>query len=116
MNNVLGDTRPAVRKFNAVLDDLLAHFDDLPFDRRQRISTTRAVREPVWYCADGNIKIAYLPPQSHHEGVLVPSVHVRVYHSSWIRPVRQIYRRHGLTAEVFDHELFGKYDIDAELN
>ncbi len=115
MTAVFWDSKSVLQRFNAVLDDLLDRFDDCQFNQRQRISTTKLVRKPVWYRAEGEVNIAFLPPETHHAGVLVPSVHVRVYHPSLVRPIKQIYRQHGLTAEVTDHESFGKTDLDAEL-
>ncbi len=101
------------RRFNEVLDDLLANFE-VSFDRTDKLLPSETNKE-VWYQAGRDIKIAYLPPKTHHSGTPVPSIHVRVYHQEWTEPVERIYRRHGLTPDVTDHEMFGKTDIDANL-
>ena len=107
------NARETSRRFNGVLDDLLA-IPKIKFDRTNKLLPSE-VHQEVWYQAGRDIKIAYLPPRTYHSGTPVPSIHVRVYHQEWTERVEGIYRRHGLTPEVTDHELFGKIDIDAHL-
>ena len=106
----MADTNETVRKFNTVLDDLLRISPH--FDKNQKL---RSAEKEVWYRADREIKIAYLPPRTHHSGVSVPSIHVRVYREELKERVEEIYAHHGLMPEVTDHDIFGKSDIDANL-
>ncbi len=101
------------RRFNNVLDDVIAALG-VTFDRKTKLLPSQT-RKEVWYQAGRDIKIAYLPPKTHHAGVDVPSIHVRVYHDAWAPRIEEIYRRHGLKPEISDHEMFGKTDIDARL-
>ena len=108
------DAPKTVRKFNDVLDALLVSFGT-SFDRTGMLSPSEATQE-TWYRAGRDMKIAYLPPGTHHSQISVPSIHVRIYHEEWRERVEEIYRRHGLTPEITDHDLFGKIDIDANLS
>ena len=107
------DATGMVRKFNEVLTDILAGID-ISFDRTGMLLPSEATQE-IWYRAGRDMKIAYLPPGTHHPQISVPSIHVRIYHDEWRERVEEIYRLHDLIPEVTSHDLFGKIDIDANL-